>query len=211
MVGISGGNGHGRPPQVGSFRRVGGRVLARLHGYADGFLGSTERIDPELDKYKEHAEEAGRRAASWWADASNELNGECASLESRLKDSDEDETRLTKEVETAKTGLNTSPNKSHDEARLRDQERQLDFSRREQRDMRDRLERARASRRSAYDKAHTSAQQFKDYYEGLMQTYLAANRKAPRRDVPADEIKLPSSLSSPTFPDDNRPSPDRSE
>ncbi len=197
----------GRPPSVGGFRHLGGRLLARLHGHADGFLGSTERIDPELDKYKERGEEAGRRAARWWAEASQHLNGECASLGSRIKESDEEETRLTKEIQDLRGRFADSASKSHDEGRLRDLEGRLEFARREQRDLRDRLERAKAQREAAYRMARTSAEQFKDYYEGLIHTYLAANRKAPRRDFPTAEIELPSSLKAERFADDRAEMP----
>jgi chromosome segregation ATPase len=163
----------------------------------------------ELDKYKERGEEAGRRAARWWAEVSKDLDGECASLVTRIADSEEERDRLGNEVTQLASAHRTSAD-SHDEARLRERERQLDFARRERRDLRDRLDRARARRAAAYQMARTSAEQFRDYYEGLMRSYCAANRKAPTLDhLPS--IQLPSSLEKPQFEDPSggsvRPSP----
>jgi hypothetical protein len=190
---------NGRPPYVGSVRHFGGRIMARIHGYADGIAGSSDRMTHELDKYKERGEEAGRRAARWWAEVSRDLDGECASLVTRIADSEEERDRLGNEVTQLASAHQTSAD-SHDEARLRERERQLDFTRRERRDLRDRLDRARARRAAAYQMARTSAEQFRDYYEGLMRSYCAANRKAPTLDhLPS--IQLPASLEKPQFED----------
>jgi hypothetical protein len=188
----------GRPPAVGAGRRFAGRVMARLHGYADGFTGSIDRATAEVYRYKEHGEEAGRRAAHWWADVRKDPEGECASLRTRIDGSARDESRLLQEVGELRTKADGAAGDFHDEARLRDRENQLDLARREQRDLKDRLHRAEAQLDGAYHMARTSAEQFKDYYEGLMYSYCAANRNAPAPEkVPM--IELPSALEQPTF------------
>lgn len=188
----------GRPPAVGTARHFTGRVMARLHGYADGLFGSVDRATAEVYRYQQRGEEAGRSAAHWWADVRKDPEGECASLRTRIDGSARDETRLLQEVAGYRTKADGADGNFHDETRLRERENQLDLARREQRDLKDRLHRAEAQLDGAYHMARTAAEQFKDYYEGLMYSYCAANRKAPAPErVP--KIELPSELEQATF------------
>lgn len=186
----------GRPPRVRGMRHFGGRIVARAHGWADGTFGSLETIDNELDRYKERAEEAGRRAAHWWADVARDLEGECTALENRIDGARADESRLTQEVAELKKKFDETRD-SHDEGSWRDHDHELDLTRAQQQDLRDRLDRVRAQRKHGYEMARNSAEQFKDYFEGLMKSYCAGNRKASRRkEVP--KVELPPALAKPS-------------
>jgi hypothetical protein len=169
-------------------------VLARAHGYADGFSGSVDRATAELRRYKERAEEVGHRAESWWAENRIHLDGEAAALRTRVTGLVVDESRLSKEVADLRPPTAATDSESHDQARLRDHEHKLDVARRELRDLRDRLSRVEATLDGAYDLARASAMQFIDYYQGLMHAYCAANRHAPSVDelIPVLPDKLQS-------------------
>lgn len=189
---------YGRLPRTGGLKHFGGRTLARAHGRFDGFLGSEERIQPELARYKERGEETINGVARWWANAARALEGECDALDARLRGLAADETRLTDEV----AGLKSKWEKSkatHDEHEWRNHEHELEVVRAQRRDLTEQLERARAERRNVYAMTRASAEQFKNYYEGLMKTYCAANRKADRDGIPPPPIDIPQSLSRPAL------------
>lgn len=184
----------GRPPAIGSARRWAGRVMARLHGYADGFSRSGDRAASEVYRYKERGEEAARAAAAWWAESRQLLEGECAALRARLAGSDSAERRLLAETKDLRSKADGVDGEFRHEALLREREQQLGLSRRTHDDLTDRLQRLEAQLDGAYHIARTSAEGLKDYYEGLMYTYCAANRHAPAPErLPA--IELPQSLS----------------
>jgi chromosome segregation ATPase len=151
----------------------------------------------EVDKYKERAELAGRDAASWWAEISGRLTGECEALAGRIAEATRREERLDGEVKTA-TEAYKATHDSHDESRLRLLERDLELVRRERRHLDERLKRAEAERQGAYQMARTSAEAFRDYYQALMRTYCSANRKALRADT-LPEIMLPGQLDAEAF------------
>jgi len=147
----------------------------------------------ELDKYKERGEEACRPAATWWAEVAKDLEGEIAAVQTRLEAAGRDEQRLTGETQKLREQYEKS-GESHDEMRLREAERKLDFSRREQKDLHDRLDRTRALRKNGYVLGRTSAEEFRDYFEGLMRSYCAGNKKSPPNMDTLPVINLPASL-----------------
>ena len=173
-----------------------GGFSARALGWFDGIFGRP--YGAELEKYKEHAEAAGRRAAHWWGEVGGALSAECDGLAARLKDSDEDEERLAKELE----GLPRAESPDGRDAEHRaDVEMKLGFARREQKDLHERLARARQQRKTAYQRARASTEHFRDYYEGLMRSYCAGNRRVPDgQSIPA--VKLPPELQEPEYRED---------
>jgi len=171
---------------------------ARALGWWHGVLRSPDsRPVHEVDKYKERGELAGRDAAAWWAEISGQLTGECEALAGRISEATTREERLERETAAAAETYKASRD-SHDESRLRQLERDLELVRRERRHLNERLKRAEAERHGAYQMARTSAEAFRDYYEALMRTYCAANRKALRADT-LPEIRLPQQLEADEF------------
>jgi chromosome segregation ATPase len=134
-----------------------------------------------------------------------DLEGECSSLENRIEGTRSDQTRLEEEVTELRQRFEQTRD-SHDEGRWRDHDHELELTRALQRDLRDRLDRVRAQRKHAYEMARNAAEQFKDYYEGLMKSYCSGNRKADRRQtLPA--ISLPPSLAKANLDDGAGPPP----
>jgi hypothetical protein len=186
------------PRGVSGSRHFFGGIVARSLGWFDGIRGgSTDRMTHELDKFKERAEAAGRKAAHWWASVASDLDGEVGALQARIADADKTESRLEKELGDHRKA-HQQANDSHSEARLREAERGLDRVRRERSSLQVQLEQAQAKRKHAYQMARSAAEQHKDYYEGLMRSYCAANRRAPTLDhLPV--VELPDSLKLPTL------------
>ena len=166
-----------------------GNLGARLLGWGDGWL-SQDRITPELDKFKERGELGGRHAEHWWAEVTQQLDGEIAALAGRLEDASTTQSRVEREQNRLATTYGTTRD-SHDEARMLEKDSELDRWRREQREVRDRLERARAERAASYRMARAAAEAFKDHYEAMMKSYCAANRKARNHSVPVIELPEP--------------------
>jgi chromosome segregation ATPase len=170
-------------------------------GWFDGIFGSTKRgsMPHELMKFKERAELAGRDAASWWAEKSAGLTGECDSLTARLDEATQREERLGREL-TAHKATHGETRDDRDEARVRSSESDLDRVRRERRYLTDQLKRAEAQRESAYHMARESAKAFKQHYESLIASYCAANRKMSEefsQDLP--DVGLPHALKAPSL------------
>lgn len=151
----------------------------------------------ELDKFKERAELGGRGAAQWWSEVREQLDGECGALQARIEETVVKEERIISEVATLAARHDASSD-SHDEVRLREKERELERTRRERGESRGRLERVQAEREAKYHMARTTAEAFNDYYESLMRSYCAANRKAPSLDGVA-KPELPSQLQHSAF------------
>jgi chromosome segregation ATPase len=193
------------PRGVSGRRHFFGGIAARSLGWFDGIRGgSTDRMTHELDKFKERAEAAERKAAHWWASVASDLDGEVGALSARIDETNKTESRLETELSAQQKAYDKA-GESHSEARLREAERGLDRVRRERSAMQVQLEQARAKRKHAYQMARSAAEQHKDYYEGLMRAYCAANRRAPTLDhLPV--IELPDALKQPTL-DPEPPAP----
>jgi chromosome segregation ATPase len=180
------------PKGLGPLRRALGGPCARLLGWFDGVVARGDKSSDELHKFKDRAELGCADAASWWSRAASSLNSEVAALTARLSEDDRSEPRLEREVEGAQATYAAS--RAHeDENRLRRLERDLAHLRQERGHLTERLRRVEAEREAAYQRARSSANEFIQYYESLMRSYAAANKKAPALET-VPQICLPDEL-----------------
>lgn len=180
--------------RVGFWRRVFGGPAARVLGLIDGWLGAVDKSVDELHKFKDRAELFGAEAATWWSHVAGGLNGDCAALAARIRDSDESITRLSRDVEVAHDVFVTSGTNDA-ETRLRRFERDLLHSRNERAHLLERLLRAEQTREASYQRARSAALSFKEHYESVMRSYKASNRKS-LDTLTLPEVMLPDILES---------------
>lgn len=166
-----------------------GSLGAQSLGWSDGLFGKIDRVGHELDKYRQRGETAIGNIVTWWAETDGDLQGEYEVARERLNAAERSEIELLAAVDTA-TREHEKKGDTYTEFALIEKGRELDFSRRQQMEARERCQRFRAHGLAVFEIAQSRAGQIKDYYESLMRTYLAANRKAPMLDH-LPEIKLP--------------------